>query len=138
MENTRVVRLDWVGAGLRFRGRGTLPETPAVELDGDGATGPSPMLALLLAAAGCSGADVVAILSKMKVRLEACAVDVSGVRQERHPKKYVSLKFVFHLSGHGLDRAKAERAVGLSLQKYCSVVHSLAPDITIEHEIELT
>jgi putative redox protein len=132
------VRLDWMGVGLRFRGGGTDPETPAVELDGDGATGPSPMLVLLLAAAGCSGADVVAILSKLKVRLDACAVDVSGIRREGHPKRYASLKFVFHLSGDGLDRAKAERAVGLSLKKYCSVVHSLARDIKIEHEIKLT
>lgn len=138
MENTRAVRLDWIGVGLRFSGGGTDPETPAVELDGDGATGPSPMIALLLAAAGCCGADVVAILAKMKVRLDTCVVDVSGIRREGHPKRYASLKFVFRLSGDGLDRAKAERAVGLSLKKYCSVVHSLAPDITIAHEIELT
>ncbi|KPJ90617.1 MAG: hypothetical protein AMS18_10405 [Gemmatimonas sp. SG8_17] len=130
--------MDWMGEGFRFCGGGTDPETPAVELDGDGATGPSPTLALLMAAAGCAGADVVAILSKMKVRLDTCAVDVSGIRREGHPKRYASLKFVFRLSGDGLDRAKAERAVGLSLEKYCSVVHSLARDITIEHEIELT
>jgi len=138
MENVRAVRLDWMGVGLRFRGGGTDPETPAVELDGDGATGPSPMLTLLLAAAGCSAADVVAILSKMKVKLDTCAVEVSGIRREGHPKRYGSMKFVFRLSGDGLERAKAERAVGLSLKKYCSVVHSLARDITIEHEIELT
>jgi putative redox protein len=126
-----------MGVGLRFRGGGTDPETPAVELDGEGATGPSPMLVLLLAAAGCSGADVVAMLSKMKVRLDACSVDVSGIRREGHPKRFASLRFVFRLSGDGLDLTKAERAVGLSLEKYCSVVHSLARDINIEHEIEL-
>jgi uncharacterized OsmC-like protein len=37
-----------------------------------------------------------------------------------------------------LDRTKAERAVTLSLEKYCSVLHSLNPDTQLDHEIELT
>jgi uncharacterized OsmC-like protein len=36
-----------------------------------------------------------------------------------------------------VDRAKVERAVALSLEKYCSVIASLAPDITVEYDVAL-
>jgi len=137
MSQTRAVRLTWSGEGLRFSGGGTEPETPEVAIDGDGVTGPSPMLALLLAAASCSGADVVVMLEKMRVGLRSLTVDVEGTRRDEEPRRYIAVRFHFHISGAGLDMAKAERAVSLSLEKYCSVVHSMAPDISIDHDIEL-
>jgi putative redox protein len=135
--STRAVRLDWIGEGLRFRANGTEPAAPTVEIDPDSQTGPSPMLALLMAAGGCTGADVVAILEKMKVGLESLSIDVVGTRRDEHPKCYSGVKFRFRMSGNELELSKAERAVQLSLEKYCSVVHSLAPHIDVEHEIEL-
>jgi putative redox protein len=95
------------------------------------------MQMLLLAAAGCAGADVVSILAKMRAGLEALTVDVQGVRRDEEPRRYVEIRFRFALRGNGLDLAKAERAVTLSLEKYCSVIHSLAPDIPVRHEIVL-
>jgi putative redox protein len=109
-----------------------------IVIDGDGVAGPGPMLTLLMAAAGCSGADVVSILEKMRVTLRSLTVDVTGVRREEHPRRYTEISFRFALSGEGLNQEQAQRAVDLSLQKYCSVVRSLAPDITVRHEIELT
>jgi len=135
MTNERAIRLDWMGRGLRFSGGGTLPETPAIVLDGDGEAGPSPMLTLLLAAAGCSGADVVLMLQKMRVTLRSLRIEVQGTRREPNPRRYTEITFRFALAGDGLDDAKADRAVRLSLEKYCSVVHSLRPDIAIRHEI---
>ena len=131
------VELTWTGDGMRFTGRGTDPESPAVTIDGDGEAGPSPMQALLLAVAGCSGADVVDVLGKMRVSLTALSVEVTGTRAEQHPKRYAAISFRYRMEGEGLEREKAERAVGLSLDKYCSVVHSLAGDIDVSHEIEL-
>ncbi len=122
MPQVRAVELAWSGEGLRF---------------GDGDAGPSPMIALLLAAAGCAGADVVVILEKMRVRLHEVSIAVEGTRRDEEPRRYVSLRFHFRLAGEGLDRAKAERVVGLSVEKYCSVLSSLAPDIPIEYDIEL-
>jgi putative redox protein len=122
---------------LRFRASGTEPAAPTVEIDPDSQTGPSPMLALLIAVGGCTGADVVAILEKMRVGLESMSIDVTGTRRDEHPKCYSGVKFRFRMSGHELELSKAERAVQLSLEKYCSVIHSLAPHIEVEHEIEL-
>jgi putative redox protein len=106
-------------------------------VDGDGEAGPSPMQTLLLAAAGCAASDVVMILGKMRVELRQLAVEVVGVRRDQEPRRYIEILFRFSLAGDGLDKAKAERAVGLSLEKYCSVVNSLSPDITIRREISI-
>jgi len=95
------------------------------------------MQTLLLAAAGCAGSDVVSILRKMRVTLRTMTVDVLGIRRDEEPRRYISITFAFAMGGEGLDPAKAERAVRLSLEKYCSVIHSLAPDITVRHEIVL-
>lgn len=135
--NLRAVTLDWTGQGMVFRGRGSEPATPEIVLDGDGAAGPSPMLALLLAAASCSASDVVLILEKMRVALERLTVEVEGVRRDEEPRRYVALHFSFRMAGAGLDHAKAERAVSLSLEKYCSVVHTLAPDVAVTHDVVL-
>ncbi len=135
MSNRRAVRVEWTGRGLSFTGGGTDPASPEITLDGDAEAGPSPMLALLLAAAGCTGADVVLILQKMRVQLGSVVVEVEGVRREEDPRRYVSVHFRFLIAGEGLNPAKASRAVELSLEKYCSVIHSLAPDITVSHEI---
>lgn len=137
MTDERAVQLRWTGRDVEFSGGGTMPETPAITIDGDGKKGPSPMLALLLAAAGCSGADVVLILRKMRVELTTLEIAVRGVRRQDDPRRYVEVTFAFRMGGEGLDRAKAERAVELSLGTYCSVVHSLRQDITVRHEITL-
>jgi putative redox protein len=137
MSEVRGVELHWSGERLRFTGGGTEPESPAIVLDGDVAAGPSPMQALLLAAAACAGADVVAILKKMRVPLRSLSVALRGTRRDEEPRRYTGLHFQFRMEGDGLDLSKAERAVELSLEKYCSVVHSLAPDIAVSHEIEV-
>jgi putative redox protein len=117
--------------------RGGAPGGPEVVIDGDNRAGPGPMLSLLLAAAACSGSDVVVILGKMRVVLRALRIEVSGVRREQEPRRYTAIHFDFHLAGEGLDETRARRAIDLSLEKYCSVVASLAPDITITYGLAL-
>ncbi|HXV85784.1 MAG TPA: OsmC family protein [Gemmatimonadales bacterium] len=137
MSNLRTAHLEWTGTGMRFRGAGTDPVTPAIEIDGDGATGPSPTLLLLLSAAACSASDVVLILTKGRVALSKVAVDVQGTRRETDPRRFVKVHYRFTIAGGNLDRARAERAVRLSVEKYCSVMHTLAPDLDVAYDIAL-
>ncbi|MEO8090429.1 MAG: OsmC family protein [Gemmatimonadales bacterium] len=134
MQETKRVVLTWQKE-LQFSGGE--PGRPSTIIDGDNVAGPGPMLTLLLAAASCSGSDVVVILQKMRVQLRELRIDVTGVRREQEPRRYVSIHFDYHLAGEGLDQAKATRAIDLSLEKYCSVVHSLAPDIAITYALSL-
>ena len=126
------VALEWRG-DLRFEGGE--PGRPWVAIDGENAEAPGPMLLLLLAVASCSGADIVLILKKMRVMLQSLRVEVEGTRREEEPRRYTAVTLVYHIAGDGLDQTKAERAVTLSLEKYCSVVHSLAPDIAIASRV---
>ena len=134
MPETKRVVLTWQ-EGLRFTGGA--PEGPSTTIDGDNVAAPGPMLTLLLAAASCSGSDVVVILQKMRVQLRQLRIDASGVRREQEPRRYTAIHLDYHLAGEGLDQAKATRAIDLSLEKYCSVIHSLAPDIAITYALTL-
>jgi putative redox protein len=113
------------------------PGGPETVVDGDNVEAPGPMLTLLLAAAACTGADVVSILAKMRVALRECRIEASGDRRETEPRRYTAIHLEYHLAGDGLDAAKARRAIELSITKYCSVVHSLAPDIRVTHGLTL-
>lgn len=106
-------------------------------VDGDNEAAPGPMLTLLLAAASCSGSDVVVMLEKMRVKLQELRIEISGVRREQEPRRYTALHLHYHLKGEGLDQTKARRAIDLSIEKYCSVLHSLVPDIQITHGLTL-
>jgi putative redox protein len=111
------------------------PGRPTVLVDGDGAVATSPVELLLVAAATCSASDVVSILEKQRVTLQALEVKVRGTRRDEHPRRYTAVHFVFTLSGDGADERKARRAIDLSLAKYCSVVASLAPDIRVTYDV---
>lgn len=134
MKETKRATMVWSG-GLVFKGGE--PDGPQTVVDGDNAAAPGPMVTLLLAAASCTGSDVVSILEKMRVTVREVRIDVSGERREAEPRRYTSIRLDYHLRGDGLDEARAARAIELSVQKYCSVLHSLAPDISITHGFTL-
>ena len=128
------IALEWQ-QGMVFRGGP--PDGPQVVIDGDNAQAPGPMLTLLLAAASCTGSDVVLILEKMRVGLRQLRIEVHGTRREDPPRRYTAIRIEFHLAGDDLDESKARRAIDLSLEKYCSVVASLAPDIALSYGLTL-
>jgi len=131
---TKRVELTW-REGMIFSGGE--PGGPTAVIDADNATAPGPMLQLLLAAASCTAADVLLILRKMQVPPREFRIEVAGTRREEHPRRYTAIHFAYRLSGEGIDEARGRRAIDLSLEKYCSVVNSLAPDIRVTYELAL-
>lgn len=99
--------------------------------------GVSPMEAVLMAAGGCTGVDVVSMLEKMRQPLEGLEISVSGERREEHPRYYQSIQIKYLLKGK-LDENKVRRAIELSMEKYCSVTNALTPkaEVTYTFEIE--
>ena len=106
-------------------------------MDGDSTAATSPVELLLLAAATCTASDVVIILQKQRVKLEALEISMRGTRRETEPRRYTAIAFHFAVRGEGADDVKVRRAVDLSLEKYCSVVASLAPDIAISYDVAI-
>ena len=133
-QETKHVTLEWLGEERFAAGA---PNGPKSFIDATNASAPGPMLTLLGAAAACSATDVISILEKKRVKLTKLTVEAAGVRREEIPRRYVSMTLVWHLAGEGLDETKARHAVELSVEKYCSVMSSLAPDIKISNEIRV-
>lgn len=125
------VHLRWTGAGNEFIGGAE--GGPEVTIDGGRATGPSPMDALLLSVAGCMGIDVLMILEKQRVPVDGLSVSVDGHRAEGAPRRFTSLRLDYEISGPGPEHDdKIERAIELSKDRYCSVLHTLRTDLAIE------
>ena len=124
------VSLEWVDA-LRFEARAG---TAVVAIDGDSRTGTSPVNLLLEAIGSCAAADVVDILKKGRQDLQAMTVEIQADRREGHPRSIKRLVIRFKMRG-SVDEAKARRAVDLSLEKYCSVFHSLRMDISLDTDV---
>ena len=128
------VHLRWTGNGMEYVGAGGVG--PSVTIDAKSEKGPGPMDTLLLAVAGCMAVDVQSILEKSRVPLTGLEVEVVGERYPTHPKRYTGIRLAYRLEGPEEEhQAKMERAVSLSREKFCSVLHSLHPDIAIEIEI---
>jgi len=122
------VEVTWAG-GHRFdAGR---PGGPTSRLDGDGATGQSPVDGLLSALAACSAADVVDILAKRRTPAERLRVEVRGERREELPRRFTRIELRYIVDGAGIDAPHVERAIALSHEKYCSVAATLATDLVI-------
>jgi putative redox protein len=128
------VQVEWVG-GARFEaGR---PDGPKVRIDGDAETGPSPFDMLLAAIATCAGTDVVEIMRKQRTPLQAFSVRVEAHRVPTIPRRLAAAILHFTLQGPGITLAKAQRAVELSVTKYCSVRSSLIADAPVTWTVEI-
>jgi putative redox protein len=128
------VSLDLVWEGdLRFRGRS---EGVEVVLDSDGAKGPSPVQALAFALAGCMAVDVVHILRKGRLDLRSLRAELVAERAAHDPKRLVRVRLHFRVTGD-VPAEKVERAIALSRESYCSVWHSLRPDLDFATSFEL-
>ncbi len=99
--------------------------------------GVSPMEALLMALAGCSAIDVVMILNKMKQKIDDLKIDVTAdVKKVDDYKEYSHIHMRFHLKGE-IKEAKLQKAIEMSIEKYCSVAKTLEKTSEISFEYTL-
>lgn len=99
--------------------------------------GPSPMEMMLIGTGGCSAFDVVLILEKGREAIEDCVVELDADRAETDPRVFTRIHMHFIVKGRGLASAKVQRAIDLSVQKYCSASAMLAKTATITHDFEV-
>ena len=131
MANTSV---QWI-EGKSFLGVGdngrSVVMSPA---DGPGV---SPMQMLLLGLGGCTAIDIIDILQKQRQPLEDIRVEISGERGDEWPKPWSAIHIHYVITGAGLDPHKVERAIDLSVNKYCGAHATLAGVAEITHDHEL-
>lgn len=102
---------------------------------GDTPQGASPMELLLMAVAGCSSIDIIAILNKQKVTFDSLEIDVDGVRKDKAaPSLFTKIHATVHVTGE-VNPEKIYRAAHLSFTKYCSVSLTLAATAEITFSV---
>jgi putative redox protein len=117
----------------RFNGVATSGHS--IIVDGDKATGNSPMELVLIALCGCTGYDVVSILQKKREPFTSLEVRAAAERAVSPPSVYTEIKVIYRVGGK-VSRKAVEDAVRLSKEKYCSVSAMLEKTAKITVEIE--
>ena len=102
-----------------------------------GSPGPSAMELVLIGLGGCSGYDVVHILEKGREAIQDVVVELEAERAEQDPKVFTRIHMHFVVKGRGLRAEKVERAIALSVEKYCSASAMIAKTATISHDFEV-
>jgi len=120
MAHRKTATLHWTGEDWNFEttlGAGYKVLFKAPEAD---ETGGSPMEFFLAGVAGCTGVDVVSILKKMRQDVQDVSLFIEGERAEDYPMVYTDVKIVYTIKGKGIDPTAVEKAIELSMTKYCS------------------
>lgn len=88
--------------------------------------GVRPMQMLLMGLGGCSAIDVITILKKQRQEIRDYKMVITGDREAgKEPSLWKEVTLEFHLYGN-IDTDKAQKAVELSINKYCSVSATLS------------
>ena len=139
------VEISWRPGTARFVAHGASGATVTIaapdEPDGtpldDGlhgrAAGAGPAELLLVAGGTCAAWDVVGILRKARQEITAIDVAVDSEQDSEAPWTFRRVALRFTVRGHGLAVPAVERAVALSVERYCSVLSTVAAAAAIEH-----
>jgi putative redox protein len=135
------VNVVWNG-GMSFKATG---ETSGQSVIMDGSKeiggqdlGPRPMEMLLMGAGGCSSIDVMMILQKGRQQVEDVRVEITAERADEEPKVFTKIAMKFIVVGKDLSEARVQKAVSLSMEKYCSasIMLGKAAELTYSYEIQ--
>lgn len=135
------IDVNWLGKDFHFESENAT--NGKIRIDGNNEIGGleggfSPMQLLLAGIGGCSAIDVISILKKQKQDLTDLKVEVDGNKQKTDVgySEYKTIHMHFILSGT-LDPKKVERALNLSVTKYCSVSKALEKGSEISYDYEI-
>jgi putative redox protein len=97
--------------------------------------GPRPKGLTLVSLAGCTAMDVISILQKMRVKVDAFAVATDAVIEKDYPKRILEVVIKYSFKGENVPEDKVKHAIELSLESYCGVSATLKPTVKISHQI---
>jgi putative redox protein len=92
---------------------------------------------LLLALGGCTGSDVASMLAKRRVNLCNFQIEIEAEVAEEHPQVYTKINLEYVFEGKNIKKEDVERAIELSLTKYCSVTMMLQKAVNITHSYRI-
>jgi len=108
-----------------------------IQMDGSTENGHGPKALLLSALAGCSGIDVVDILTKMKIEFSYFIIEVEAEQTDEHPKVFKDIFITYKIKVAAANKDKVKKAIDLSLEKYCGVSAMLKKNSPISYKLEI-
>jgi len=96
-----------------------------------------PMELLLVGFGGCSGMDVISILRKKRQNVTGLEMNVKGEKADSYPHVYREVHIEYVVTGKNIQKDAVERAIALSLDKYCSVGATLGKTAKIMHSYRI-
>ncbi len=94
-----------------------------------------PKAMMLSSLAGCTGLDIVSLLKKMRAEVDDFKLVVNGELTDEHPKYYHSVTVEYHFYGRDLKEDKINKAVDLSIEKYCGVMEMFRQFAELKTEV---
>ena len=95
-----------------------------------------PMELILGGLAGCSSFDILSILRKSKQPVKDFRVEITAHRRETWPKIFTDIHLLYRVWGE-VEEKQLERAINLSVEKYCSVTKMLEQVVNIHTKYEI-
>ncbi|MFN5630361.1 MAG: OsmC family protein [Bacteroidota bacterium] len=108
-----------------------------ISLDIVSEKGFSPKKLLLVGLAGCTGIDIVSLLEKMRVEFSEFTIGVEANLTEEHPKVYNEIEIIYSIKSEQTNQEKIQKAIDLSMQKYCGVSAMLGKTAKIKAVLHL-
>ncbi len=124
MPTTNHITTKWLG-NMAFESNNPSGDTVKIDIakeDGGDSSGLRPKALMLSSLAGCSGLDVASLMKKMKLEVDEFTIETVANLTDEHPKYYDNVVIEYHFHGKNLDEKKLQRAVDLSIEKYCGVM----------------
>ena len=97
----------------------------------------TPKELVLMALAGCTSMDVIPILKKKKSPVIGYECNVKGIKRDEHPKIFTEIHIEYVFYGDGIKPEDVERAIDLSVTKYCSVSAILSASAKLTHSYRI-
>ncbi|MBF0345927.1 MAG: OsmC family protein [Nitrospirae bacterium] len=108
-----------------------------IDYDANVEWGCQPSEPVMLSLGACIATDCLMFLQKMKVTITSLKVNITGTKRETPPQHFTGFDIMLFVAGKNLTEKKMDRAIALSVDKYCGVYHSLRRDVTLNVKYEL-
>lgn len=132
------VKTNWIG-GLALEAQiedHKVVMDAKVEVGGEN-RGASPKKLMLSALTGCTGMDVLSLLKKMRQEVTFFNVEAEATLTEEHPIHYGDIVLSYTIEGTGLDQAKVNKAINLSMERYCGISYMLGKAANITYRLKI-
>jgi len=137
MSTTNHITTKWLGK-MAFESNNPSGLNLKIDVDqesGGEGDGLRPKALMLSSLAGCSGLDIAGMIAKMKLEVADFHIETIANLTDEHPRFYDKVVIEYHFHGSNLKEAKLQRAVDLSIEKYCGVMEMFRKFATLDIKV---